>query len=88
MSSPKAEDLPKPLTNPLAAELVAEHQLRPTATEEKVVLPSAEEIASEKSQQRLIASIEGFDGNALKATETLEKNVLPTAEDIATERKH
>ncbi|CAG2101802.1 unnamed protein product [Medioppia subpectinata] len=84
MSSPK--DLPKPLTNPLAAELTAEHQLKKTQTEEKVVLPSAEEIASEKSQQRLFQSIEAFDEKCLKKQETVEKQVLPTAEDIKAEK--
>jgi len=85
MSSPKAQDLPKPLTNPLKTELLTEHQLRSVQTEEKVVLPSKEEIESEKSQQRLRKSIESFDEKTLKATETLEKQVLPTADDIKAE---
>jgi len=82
------DELPKPLTNPLKSELIGEHQLRHTLTEEKVVLPSKDQIESERCQQKLFASIESFETKAaLKSTETLEKNVLPTAADIAADKK-
>ncbi|XP_054153773.1 thymosin beta-like [Oppia nitens] len=82
-----AEHLPKPLTNPLKSALESEdHQLRHTETAEKVILPSAEDLTQERSQQALLASIESADKSRLKSTQTQEKVVLPSASDIATEK--
>ena len=43
---------------------------------EKIVLPSKQELANEKSLHLIAA----FDKNKLKATETVEKSVLPDKE--------
>jgi len=84
--SPTKEELPK-LANPLKTELIGEHHLKHADTQEKVVLPSAEEIESEKSQQKLFKSIEEFEKTErLSKTETNEKNVLPTLDQIQAEK--
>jgi len=56
-------------------------------TQEKIVLPSAEDIENEKGHQRLVDGIEGFNPKNPKPTETLEKNPLPTKEVIDQEKK-
>lgn len=61
------------------------HHVEPP--QEKVVLPSPEDIAKEKSEQALNNSIETFNAKNLKAVETEEKIVLPTKEDIEAEKK-
>ena len=55
--------------------------------EEKVVLPSPQDILQEKTEQQLAADIVNFDSSALKPTETEEKVVLPSKEDIQEEKK-
>ena len=55
--------------------------------EEKVVLPSAQDIEAEKREEALHASIETFDASALKHQETREKLVLPSKEDIEAEKR-
>jgi len=81
--SESLKDLPK-ISNPLAKELLESHHLRHTETEEKVVLPTPEQIAREKTEQSLLSEI--TESVALKKTETNEKNVLPTAEEILLEK--
>jgi len=81
--SESLKDLPK-ISNPLAKELKESHNLRPVETEEKVVLPTPEQIAREKTEQSLRSEIES--PVALKKTSTTEKNVLPTAEEILAEK--
>jgi hypothetical protein len=44
---------------------------------EKVVLPSKEDIESEKQHFSLVQGVEGFDKNKLKPTVTQEKLILP-----------
>ena len=55
--------------------------------EEKVVLPSADDIEAEKTEQALHASIEGFDSSALRHVTSAEKVVLPSAADIEAEKR-
>ncbi|GAA48842.1 hypothetical protein CLF_102101 [Clonorchis sinensis] len=52
--------------------------------EEKIVLPSAEEIKQEKSEKALLDEIE--KGTQLKHTCTVEKNPLPTKQEIQHEK--
>ncbi|KXJ69699.1 hypothetical protein RP20_CCG026072 [Aedes albopictus] len=49
-------------------------------TQEKIVLPTAEDVQTEKSQKSLFAGIESFDATKLKHAETCEKNPLPDKE--------
>lgn len=63
-------------------------KLRNCVTQEKIVLPSKEDVATEKTHQGLIQGVEGFDQAQLKHAETQEKNVLPTKENIEAEKGH
>jgi len=85
MSSPTKEELPK-IASTLKNELVAEHNLKHADTQEKVVLPSKEEIDLERGQQQLRNSIESFEACNLKHAQTQEKNPLPTKEVIEQEK--
>merc|ERR1712064_214318 len=53
---------------------------------EKNVLPSAEDVKSEKNHQNILTGIEAFKSDNLKHTETQEKIILPGAEEIQTEK--
>jgi len=80
----------KRLSEVLTAEISATVQgglkhVEPPA--EKVVLPSSEDIAKERNEQAIKASIENFDSSALKSVETEEKVVLPSKEDIEAEKQ-
>jgi hypothetical protein len=87
MSSPTKEELPK-IADQLKSELESEHKLKHADTQEKLVLPSKEEINAEKGQKELLKSIETFDKNEnLNPTEVHEKNPLPTKEVIEQEKK-
>jgi len=87
MASPAKEELPK-IASDLKSELEQEHALSPVETVEKVVLPSKEDVATEKTHQELVKGIETFDPNeSLKHAETVEKVVLPTAEVIEQEKQ-
>lgn len=57
------------------------------APQEKVVLPSPQDILQEKTEQQLVSDIVNFDSSALKQVETEEKVVLPSKEDIQEEKK-
>jgi len=85
MSSPAKESLPR-LANPLARELQQEHQLRKTETEEKIVLPTKEEIESERKEKSLLSEIESFSPTVLQKADTREKNPLPTKEELLAAR--
>lgn len=50
------------------------------AVPEKVVLPSKEDIETEKKHIEFVNGVEGFDKNKLKRTVTNEKVVLPDKE--------
>jgi hypothetical protein len=50
------------------------------------VLPSAEDLKTEKTHQGILTSIAGFQSESLKPTETKEKVVLPSHEEIKTEK--
>lgn len=55
---------------------------------EKVVLPSADDIVQERTEQALHHSIESFDkAAALRHADTEEKVVLPSKQDIEDEKK-
>jgi len=63
-----------------------EHGLKNVETSEKLVLPSQQDVAAEKTQQALLQGVEGFDTNKLKPTDTQEKVVLPSQQDVAAEK--
>ena len=54
--------------------------LKHTDMQEKNVLPSKEDIESEKKHISLVTGLETFDKNKLKPTTTQEKIVLPDKE--------
>ncbi|KAK2584293.1 hypothetical protein KPH14_006691 [Odynerus spinipes] len=87
MSSPSLKDLPKVALD-LKSELEGFNHgcMKKAATAEKNVLPSAEDVAAEKTQQTLIAGIETFDPSSLKHTTTQEKNPLPDKDAIQQEK--
>lgn len=85
MSSPSKEELPK-IDGGLKAELEADHSLKHAQTEEKIVLPSAEQIKNEKQQQQVIQNIESFRKEQLKPAQTEEKNTLPSLTQIEQEK--
>lgn len=60
--------------------------LKHTETQEKVTLPSKEDIESEKEHKQMIQGIESFDPSKLKHAETSVKNPLPTKEVIDQEK--
>ncbi|KAJ0183066.1 hypothetical protein K1T71_001042 [Dendrolimus kikuchii] len=62
--------------------------LKDVDTNEKIVLPSAEDVAAEKTQKSLFDGIEKFDASRLKHTETQEKNPLPDKDVVAAEKAH
>lgn len=85
--SPK-EDLPK-IDGGIKAQLesVADISLKHVETEEKSVLPTAEQIDQEKTQQNLLKNIESFDpSKQLKPAQTEEKNTLPSVATIEQEK--
>merc|ERR1712241_890996 len=67
-------------------ELLGDRKLRPTEAAEKNVLPSAEDVQTEKKHQSILNGIEAFSSDQLRHAETKEKISLPGAEEIQTER--
>ncbi len=65
------KDLPK-IDNTLKGELEKDHQLKHTEVTEKNVLPSAEDVAQEKTHQGLIKGVENFSPDKLKHVKTVE----------------
>ncbi|XP_036319746.1 thymosin beta isoform X2 [Rhagoletis pomonella] len=84
MASPALKDLPKVAEN-LKSQLEGfnTEQLKNASTHEKIVLPTAEDVAAEKTQQSLISGIAAFNPSNLKHTETNEKNPLPDKEVVS-----
>lgn len=79
-------DLPK-LDDTIKAEMEAVgSSLKHVETEEKIVLPSAEQIDQEKTQQQLLKNIESFPKQQLKPAQTEEKNTLPSVTQIEQEK--
>ena len=89
VDAPSLKDLPKVATD-LKSQLEGFNQscLRDVDTNEKIVLPSAEDVATEKTQKSLFDGIEKFDATRLKHTETQEKNPLPDKDVVAAEKQH
>uniref|UniRef100_A0A1W7R9F0 Thymosin beta-4 n=1 Tax=Hadrurus spadix TaxID=141984 RepID=A0A1W7R9F0_9SCOR len=87
MSSPTKEDLPK-VPDAMKSELSKfdPSKMKHAQTNEKISLPSKEEIEQEKGQKKLLQGIEDFDPTKLKHTQTQEKNPLPTKEVIDQEK--
>jgi len=83
------QDLPKVPTE-IKDELTSfsQDKLKATQTQEKVVLPTKEDVAREKTHQGLIQGVESFDQAQLKHADTQEKNPLPTKENIEAEKGH
>lgn len=88
VDTPSLKDLPK-----VAVDLKSQLEgfntscLRDVDTNEKIVLPSAEDVATEKTQKSLFDGIEKFDSTQLKHTETQEKNQLPDKDAIEAEKE-
>lgn len=55
---------------------------------DKAVLPSKEDIETEKKHLNLVNGVESFDKNKLKRTVTQEKSILPDKEEIEREKKN
>jgi ribosomal protein L14E/L6E/L27E len=92
MSTQETTECVKPTINPALIEGVENFQSSELkhveATQEKIVLPSKEDIESEKQHINLVTSLESFDKKQLKPTVTQEKIVLPDVDGIETEKKH
>lgn len=79
------EELPK-IDGGIKAELEADRSLKHVETAEKIVLPSAEQIDQEKTQQNFLKNIESFPKQQLKPAQTEEKNTLPSVTQIEQEK--
>uniref|UniRef100_A0A0K0EQS8 Thymosin beta n=1 Tax=Strongyloides stercoralis TaxID=6248 RepID=A0A0K0EQS8_STRER len=77
--SPK---LPVDITN----DLLHGRELKHVSTEEKIVLPTADDVKTEKQHEQFVNGIEKFPKNQLHKVETADKTVLPSASDIAIEK--
>lgn len=85
-SAGNKEELPK-LDTSIKTELEAGvSSLKHVQTEEKNVLPSADQIEQEKTQQELLKNIETFPKQQLKPAQTEEKNTLPSVTQIEQEK--
>ena len=72
MSGPPAvKDLPK-MGDSLKGELLSPRHLKETTVAEKNVLPTAEDVAAEKTHQGLIDGVEKFDSDKLHHVKTRE----------------
>ncbi|XP_017786096.1 PREDICTED: uncharacterized protein LOC108569163 isoform X2 [Nicrophorus vespilloides] len=88
--APSLKDLPK-VAGDLKSELEGfnkSNNLKNADTQEKIILPSAEDVASEKNEKALITGIENFEKSKLKHTETQEKNPLPDKDVVQQEKTH
>ncbi|CAG0895581.1 unnamed protein product [Darwinula stevensoni] len=85
--SPKLEDLPK-VDPSLKSELTTfeSSQLKHAETQEKVVLPTQEDITQEKTHDAVLKGVEEFDRHQLKHQVPQEKNPLPDKDVIEQER--
>uniref|UniRef100_A0A1B6KZA1 Thymosin beta n=1 Tax=Graphocephala atropunctata TaxID=36148 RepID=A0A1B6KZA1_9HEMI len=86
MTSPSS---PKNLPNDLKSQLEGFNtdNMKKADTNEKIVLPTAEDVAAEKTQKALIDDVEGFDTGKLKHAKTQEKNPLPDKFAIEAEKE-
>ena len=82
------KDLPKEMLigDTLKGELLSERVLKPCDSAERNVLPTAADLAQEKTHQGILTGIAGFQAQTLKPTETKEKVVLPGQEEIQAEK--
>lgn len=62
--------------------------LKPTEPVVKGVLPTKEDLQSERQVHNVLRSVESFKKDDLAHTATDDKNVLPSADDLKTERVH
>jgi len=87
IGSPSLDILPK-VDSYLKSEL--EHfkpeLMKKASTREKLVLPTAEDVAAEKTQQAFLDGVVGFNQNNLKQTTTAEKIILPDKFVIESEK--
>ncbi|KAK2717696.1 hypothetical protein QYM36_006467, partial [Artemia franciscana] len=83
MASPSVKNLPK-ADDILKTQLenFSQSKLKDVETQEKLVLPTAEDIANEKQRQQFLDGVKNFPKDKLKRTETQEKTVWPTAQDL------
>jgi len=71
----------------LKSEILASNLKHVPCPTEKVILPSAGDIATERTQVQLLQGIQSFDpAKELNKVETVDKSVLPTPEDILAEK--
>ncbi|KAH9373485.1 hypothetical protein HPB48_009530 [Haemaphysalis longicornis] len=62
--------------------------LKHTETQEKVTLPSKEDVQQEKIHNSLLEGVEQFEKTSMKHAHTQEKVCLPKKEDIESEKEH
>ncbi|XP_075736693.1 thymosin beta cib isoform X2 [Rhipicephalus microplus] len=62
--------------------------LKHTETQEKVLLPSKEDVQQEKIHNSLLEGVEQFEKTSMKHAHTQEKVCLPKKEDIESEKEH
>ena len=65
---------------------MSERVLKPCDSAERNVLPTAADLAQEKTHQGILTGIAGFQAQTLKPTETKEKVVLPGQQEIQAEK--
>merc|ERR1712212_786646 len=87
MASPTLKDLPKVDTD-LKSQLegFTPDKLKSSTTEDKTVLPTKEDIETERTHQGIFQGIEGYDKSSMQHAETKEKVSLPGQQDIAAEK--
>nr|XP_040574819.1 CDK5 regulatory subunit-associated protein 2-like isoform X1 [Lepeophtheirus salmonis] len=62
--------------------------LKHSEVDEKSVLPSVEDIQSERLRNNFTHDVESFEKSSLKSTPVNEKNLLPDSNDIQSEKHH
>ncbi|CAB0012821.1 unnamed protein product [Nesidiocoris tenuis] len=86
-AAPSLKDLPKVGVD-LKSQLEGfnHENMKRASTAEKNILPTAEDVAAEKTQKALLEGVELFDTGKLKHTETQLKNPLPDKDAIEAEK--
>ncbi|KAG0424881.1 hypothetical protein HPB47_027915 [Ixodes persulcatus] len=89
MSSPSKENLPK-VADEIQQELFSfkASNLKHAETQEKVTLPSKEDVQQEKMHNSLLEGVEQFEKTSMKHVQTQENVCLPKKEDIESEKEH
>jgi hypothetical protein len=77
-----------PVVSEVLKEEISKVSLKPTEPVIKGVLPTKEEIQSERKVHDVLRSVETFNKDELAPTSTDERTVLPTVTDLKTERVH